>query len=283
MNGIESLLKMYDYVRPVLDIAILFFLMYKGYQLVMRTNSAQILKAVVIVALAFGVVKVLHLSTMLWIFENIAPALLIGLVIVFQPEIRKVMINLGQSSWFQRNKSLYTGDTIRQVLIAADTLSNQKRGMLVVFLRKTQLSDIEKTGEFLDSADMEKKTYKGDMNVSSSLLISIFAFDTPLHDGACIIQNDRLVAAGCFLPLSEQFDIKKTYGTRHRAALGVSEVSDAVTLIVSEETGAKSLAYDSKLHYDLSTEQLEATLTRLLGVDKDDEKGDDADDIEAVS
>ena len=126
--------------------------------------------------------------------------------------------------------------------------------MLVVFLRKTKLENISDTGEKLDA------------KISASLLVTIFVFDTPLHDGACVIQDDRVVAAGCFLPLSEQYDIKKTYGTRHRAALGTSEVSDSVVLVVSEETGAISLAYDSVLHYDLSMSQLTTDLTRLLSV-----------------
>ncbi len=264
MNGVESLLRIYDYIRPVLDVGVLFFLLYKGYQLIVRTNSAQILKAAVIIALAYAVVGIFDLTTVKWLLTFVTPALLVGFVLVFQPEIRKVLLKLGQAEWFNsRKKTLYSSDTIQNVLLAADTLSKQKRGMLVVFLRKTKLENISDTGEKLDA------------KISASLLVTIFVFDTPLHDGACVIQDDRVVAAGCFLPLSEQYDIKKTYGTRHRAALGTSEVSDSVVLVVSEETGAISLAYDSVLHYDLSMSQLTTDLTRLLSVKTEKSSSED--------
>ncbi|MBR6154272.1 MAG: diadenylate cyclase CdaA [Treponema sp.] len=264
MNGVESLLRIYDYIRPVLDVGVLFFLLYKGYQLIVRTNSAQILKAAVIIALAYAVVGIFDLTTVKWLLTFVTPALLVGFVLVFQPEIRKILLKLGQAEWFNsRKKTLYSSDTIQNVLLAADTLSKQKRGMLVVFLRKTKLENISDTGEKLDA------------KISASLLVTIFVFDTPLHDGACVIQDDRVVAAGCFLPLSEQYDIKKTYGTRHRAALGTSEVSDSVVLVVSEETGAISLAYDSVLHYDLSMSQLTTDLTRLLSVKTEKSSSED--------
>ena len=133
-------------------------------------------------------------------------------------------------------------------------LSKQKRGMLAVFIRHTKVDNYMQSGTRLNA------------DLSSNLLVTIFGMDTPLHDGACFIQGGKLVAAGCFLPLSEVYDIKKTFGTRHRAALGLSELTDAVVLVVSEETGAISLAYDSKLHYDLSMTELTKTLENLLEI-----------------
>jgi diadenylate cyclase len=124
--------------------------------------------------------------------------------------------------------------------------------MLAVFIRRNGLKDIAETGTRLNA------------DLSSSLLVTIFGHDTPLHDGAAIIQGGRVIAAGCFLPLSEQQDIRKTFGTRHRAALGLSEETDAVVMIVSEETGAISLAYDSKLYYDLSSAEITRQLEDLL-------------------
>ena len=121
-------------------------------------------------------------------------------------------------------------------------------------MRHTKLDDLIQSGTKLNA------------DLSSSLLVTIFGMDTPLHDGACLIQGGKVIAAGCFLPLSEQYDIKKTFGTRHRAALGLSEVSDAVVLVVSEESGALSLAYDSKLHYDLSVKDLTKILENLLEI-----------------
>jgi diadenylate cyclase len=129
--------------------------------------------------------------------------------------------------------------------------------MLVAFMRRTKLDNILSTGTRLNA------------DLSSSLLVTIFGHNTPLHDGACFIQGGKVVAAGCFLPVSEQYDIKKTFGTRHRAALGLSEASDCVVLVVSEETGAYSLAYDSKLHYDLTMEQLTKILERQLEITPD--------------
>ena len=121
-------------------------------------------------------------------------------------------------------------------------------------MRHTKMDDIIQTGTRLNA------------DISSSLLVTIFGMDTPLHDGACFIQGGKLISAGCFLPLSEQYDIKKTFGTRHRAALGLSEVSDAVVLVVSEETGAMSLAYDSMLHYELPYTTIQKILENLLEI-----------------
>ncbi len=138
-------------------------------------------------------------------------------------------------------------------MTAAEILAEQRRGALLVFPRRVNIKHIADTGTRLNA------------ELSSSLIITVFAYDTPLHDGALIVQNGRIAAAGCFLPLSEQQDIRKSFGTRHRAALGLSEETDAVILIVSEETGALSLAYDSKLYYDLPSITVQRKLRELMG------------------
>ena len=256
MKSIDSLLAIYDFLRPILDVGILAFILYKAYEVIVRTNSLQIIKAAVIVLVFYTVAMILHLETLLWIFNIIAPLLVVAFAIVFQPELRKMFLKLGQNQWFAfgtRSKHTY----VDSVLIAAEMLSKQKRGMLAVFLRHTKLDDIVQTGTRLNA------------DISSSLLVTIFGMDTPLHDGACFIQGGKLVSAGCFLPLSEQYDIRKTFGTRHRAALGLSEISDSVILVVSEETGALSLAYDSKLHYDLSVQEITKILENLLDITPD--------------
>ena len=222
----------------------------------------QLIKAAVLVAMAYVVAYLLRLQTLLWVFNIMAPGLLISFAIVFQPELRKIFLKLGQTEWFafgSRSKHTY----VDSVLIAAETLSKQRRGMLAVFMRHTKLDNIIETGTRINA------------DLSSSLLVTIFGHDTPLHDGACFIQGGKLIAAGCFLPVSEQYDIKKTFGTRHRAALGLSEVSDSVVLVVSEESGAISLAYDSKLHYDLSMEQLTRILESQLEITPDEQKIED--------
>jgi diadenylate cyclase len=138
------------------------------------------------------------------------------------------------------------------VVTAAEILSQHRRGSLVVFPRKENLINIIKTGTRLNA------------ELCSSLIVTIFAFDGPLHDGALVIHGGRIAAAGCLLPLTEQQDIRKSFGTRHRAALGMSEQTDAVILVVSEETGAISLAYESKLYYDLSPLEVQQKLKELL-------------------
>lgn len=256
MNQFETLIKIYDFIRPVLDIGIITFFLYKAYQLITKTNAIQLIRAAVVVVLSYAVAVILQLRTLLWIFSVIAPGLMMAFAIVFQPELRKVFLKLGQAEWFtfgSRAKHSY----VDSVLIAAEMLSKQKRGMLAVFMRRTKLDNILSTGTRLNA------------DLSSSLLVTIFGHNTPLHDGACFIQGGKILAAGCFLPVSEQYDIKKTFGTRHRAALGLCEVSDCVVLVVSEETGAYSLAYDSKLHYDLTMDQVTRILERQLDITPD--------------
>lgn len=256
MNAFDNLLKLYDVIRPTLDVVALTFLLYKAYQLIIKTNGAQIIRAGIIVALAFAVAKFFRLSMLLWMLNFVAPVLVLSFAIVFQPELRKIILKLGQSDWFAfgaRSRHTY----VDSVIIAAEMLSKQRRGMLAVFTRHTKMDDIMDTGTRINA------------DLSSSLLVTIFGHDTPLHDGACFIQAGKVVAAGCFLPLSEQYDIKKTFGTRHRAALGLSEQTDAVVLVVSEESGALSLAYDGHLHYDLRTDQLTKILENLLELTPD--------------
>ena len=251
VNAFDNLLRAYEFIRPVIDIGVMTFIIYKAYEIIVKTNAMQIIKAAVVVAMAYALALLFHLDMLLWVLRKLAPGLVICFAILFQPELRKVFLKLGQSQWFtfgNRSKHTYV-DT---VIIAAEMLSKMKRGMLVVFTRHTKLDDIIDTGTRINA------------DLSSALLVTIFGHDTPLHDAACIVQNGKIISAGCFLPLSEQYDIKKTFGTRHRAALGLSEISDAVVLVVSEESGAISLAYDSRLHYDLNTTQITRQLEKLL-------------------
>ena len=188
MNQFETLIKIYDFIRPVLDIGIITFLLYKAYQLITKTNAIQLIRAAVVVVLSYAVAVILQLRTLLWIFSVIAPGLMMAFAIVFQPELRKVFLKLGQAEWFtfgSRAKHSY----VDSVLIAAEMLSKQKRGMLAVFMRRTKLDNILSTGTRLNA------------DLSSSLLVTIFGHNTPLHDGACFIQGGKILAAGCFLPV----------------------------------------------------------------------------------
>ena len=231
------------YVRPVLDIGILAFLIYKTYQLLVMTEAVYLVRGLLILVAIYGAAFFLKLSTVTWIMNILAPGLVVSLAIIPQPELRRIFIQLGRQSIIRQKTAARTG-WIDAAVSAAVYLSEKRRGALIVIARKVGLSSYIEKGIPLDAI------------ISSSLLISVFEHDNPLHDGAAIITQGRLAAAGCFLPLSDQQDIRKTFGSRHRAALGISEESDAVVLIASEETGALSLAYDSKLFYDLSAEEI---------------------------
>jgi len=239
------------YIRPALDILLLAYLVYKAYEVMVKTQAIQLVKGALILAVFYAAAFFLQLTTVTWILNVLAPGLVIALAIVFQPELRKIFMRLGQGSIF-RGAARPRITQVEAVLNAVERLSSMRRGALVVFARNVGLKNIIDTGTRLDCL------------MSSSLIMTIFGHDTPLHDGALIVQEVRVAAAGCFLPLSEQQDIRKSFGTRHRAALGLSEEADAVVLVVSEETGALSLAYESKLYYGLAPEQVRRRLGELL-------------------
>ncbi len=252
MDWWQQIAALYNKIRPIIDIAILSFLLYKSYDLLIKTQAVQLIKGVGFFALIYAAAVLLNLSTLSWILNLLAPGLLIALSIVFQPELRKIIMRLGQGEWFRLDNKP-RAEQLEAVLSAAEILAEQKRGALMVFPRRIGLRHIAETGTRVNA------------DLSSGLIITIFAFDGPLHDGAILIQNGKILAAGCLLPLSEQQDIRKSFGTRHRAALGLSEQTDAIVLVVSEETGAISLAYDSKLYYDLPAAYAERKLKEVLG------------------
>jgi len=239
------------YVRPVLDVAILAFLIYKTYQLLVMTEAVYLIRGLFILVIIYGIAFFLQLSTVTWLMSILAPGFVVGMAIILQPELRRIFIQLGRQSLIQQKTAARTS-WIDAAISASVYLSGKKRGALFVIARKVGLSSYIERGIPLDAV------------ISSSLLIALFEHDNPLHDGAAIIVSGRLAAAGCFLPLSDQQDIRKTFGSRHRAALGIAEESDAVVLIVSEETGAISLAYDSKLYYDLQPDEIADRLKKLL-------------------
>jgi len=251
MAWFQWLSSIYDFIRPVLDVALLAFILYKGYELLEKTQALPLVKGAGFLALVYGIAFLFNLTTLRWVLTTIAPGLFIAIAIVFQPELRKIFMRLGQTEFFRPNATVQIGK-LDAVITAAELLSQKRRGMLVVFPRKINLKHITDTGTRINA------------EISSGLIVAIYEFDGPLHDGAMVIQSGKISAAGCFLPLSERQDIRKNFGTRHRASLGMAEQSDAVILVVSEETGAISLAYDSKLYYDLSSAEVTRKLKELL-------------------
>jgi diadenylate cyclase len=251
MEWFQRFTTVYNLVRPVIDITLLAFLLYKAYDLLIKTQAIQLVKGAGFLALVYGIAFLFKLNTLQWILNILGPGLLIAIAIVFQPELRKIMLRIGRGELFRLDSKPRLGQ-LEAVITAAEILSQQRRGALIVFPRRINIKNIIDTGTRINA------------EISSSLIVTVFEFDGPLHDGAMVIQNGRIAAAGCFLPLSEQQDIRKSFGTRHRAALGMSEESDAVILVVSEETGAISLAFDTKLYYDLSPIEAQRKLKEFL-------------------
>jgi diadenylate cyclase len=251
MEWLQQLFSFYNFIRPVPDVLILAFLLYKLYTLLLKTQALQLIRGAGFLLIIYGLSVVFRLSTLEWLLRTLAPGLFVIIAIVFQPELRKLIIRLGQAELFRPDTKPRLGQ-LEAVVTAAEILSRKKRGMLVVFSRRVNIRNIIETGTRLNA------------DISYSLIVTVFEFDTSLHDGAMIIQNNRIMAAGCLLPLSEQANIKKSFGTRHRAALGMSELSDVVVLVVSEETGAMSLVFDGKIYYDLSAFEITRKLKELL-------------------
>jgi diadenylate cyclase len=235
---------------PALDIIILAFLLYRSYQILVQTKAIQLVKGAVLMALIYAAAFFFRLNTLLWILNLMVPGLVIGIAIIFQPELRKIFTRIGQGEWFRFSHSAQSL-RLDAVVNAAEVLSGRKRGGLIVLGRQVGLKNYIDTGTALDA------------EVSSSLILTIFGHDTTLHDGAIIIEGGKMAAAGCFLPMSEQPDIRRSFGTRHRAALGLAEETDAVIVVVSEETGALSLAYEGNLLYDLTSKELSRRLKAL--------------------
>ncbi|MBR4374371.1 MAG: diadenylate cyclase CdaA [Treponema sp.] len=251
MNSVDTFVAAWSSIKTIFDICVLTGVLYAVYQILAKTGTLQIVRAVLVILFVYIIVFVLRLEVMMFILREITPALAVGLAVIFQDEIKKFIQRIGQMNLNFLQRDTRNTDAY-DVVIAAEALSKKKKGMLVVFERGTRLDNLIESGTKLNA------------DISSALLLTIFSFETALHDAACIVRDGRIVAAGCFLPLTNRNDLDKTFGTRHRAAIGTSEQTDAVVLIVSEETGAMSLAYDSKFDYDLTTDQLMTTLERLL-------------------
>ena len=255
MNWLNEIWILRTIVLPALDILILAFLIYKGYQVLVQTRAVPLIKGAVFVLLTYGVAFVLNLDTLRTLLDLVAPSLVIALAVIFQPELRKIFTRIGQGR-ILRLSGRSQFEELDAVITAAEVLAYRRRGALMVFVRNVGQKNIIETGTRLDA------------QISSVLLLTIFSHDTALHDGAVVLDEGKIVAAGCFLPLSDQQDIRRSFGTRHRAALGLAEESDAVVLVISEESGALSLAYDANLYYNLDIDEVRKRLSELLDVEE---------------
>ncbi len=253
-----------------LDMALMAYLLYRALKLVGRSRAANLGKGVLVFLLALAISDVLHLNSINSILRNIVTTGVIALIVLFQPELRRLLEQVGSSRLSSFNpfarvqQASVLEATIEQTVVACTEMSASRTGALMVFERNIKLDDIARTGTVVDA------------RVSSQLIKNIFFVKAALHDGAVIVRDGRMLSAGCILPLSHNTNISSDLGTRHRAGLGMSENSDAVVVIVSEETGAISVAIRGMLKRHLTAQTLEKLLKNELLPSASDE-GDSAD------
>lgn len=238
----------------IIDVLLVWFVIYKLITVIKGTKAVQLLKGIFVIIIARLVTQALNLETLGWIMQQVLEWGFLAIIIIFQPELRRALEQLGRGKLF--SSSTLNEESERNRLIEAMSksvsyMAKRRIGALISIERETGLSEYIETGIPMNS------------DITSELMINLFIPNTPLHDGAVIVQKNRIAAAACYLPLSESPFISKELGTRHRAALGISEVTDAITIVVSEETGAISLTANGDLHRNLSLEDFEVKLRRI--------------------
>jgi len=241
----------------IVEILIIAYLLYRILVWVKDTKAWSLFKGIAIILLFVLVAAMFSMTTILWIVRNVFSVAIMAIVVVFQPELRKALEQLGRrkvfSGIFNFDASRVTGQrfsdkTIQELVRAAYAMGREKTGALIVIQQNDMLDDFTRTGIAIDSL------------ISSQLIVNIFEHNTPLHDGAVIIEGDRIASATCYLPLSDNMDLSKELGTRHRAGVGISEVTDSLTIIVSEETGRVSVALGGELFRNVDADVLKEKL-----------------------
>ncbi|MCR5107021.1 MAG: diadenylate cyclase CdaA [Lachnospiraceae bacterium] len=244
----------------IVEIIIIAFLLYRVLAWVKDTKAWSLMKGMLLILVFVIIAALFNMSTILWVAKNLFSVAVTAVVVVFQPELRKALEQLGRknmfSSLFQLDANRVTGElfsdrTISEIVRASYAMGKERTGALIVIENNDSLGEYEKTGIVLDS------------EVSSQLLINIFEHNTPLHDGAVIIRGNRITTATCYLPLSDNRELSKELGTRHRAGIGISEATDSLTIIVSEETGRVSVAEGGELTRNIEADELTRRLERL--------------------
>ena len=247
-------------ITDLFEIIIVAFLIYNVMTWFMSTRAWSLIKGILVLVLFTGLAALFQLNTIIWLVRNTISVGVIAIIIIFQPEFRRALEQLGRKNYFS---SLFSAEedrvnrkvdkkVLNEIGKAAFAMSETKTGALIVIEQEVRLGDYERTGITIDG------------EVTSQLLINIFEHNTPLHDGAVLIRNNRILSATCYLPLSDNMDISKALGTRHRAAIGVSEVSDSVTVIVSEETGAVSIAHNGAIVRNISKDNFITKIEEIL-------------------
>lgn len=244
-------------LTDIIDVMFIAFIVYQIIRLLKDTRAWMLFKGIMVIIIIATIASVLNLVTVIWIFKNAIDVGIIAVLIVFQPELRRALEQLGRKNFFtniiqfEEQKDLnerFNNKTVDEIVKAVFDLASKKTGALIVVEQEIKLAEYERTGIDMDAL------------VTSQLLINIFEHNTPLHDGAVIIRNNRIVTATCYLPLSDNMQVSKELGTRHRAGLGISEVSDSLTIIVSEETGKVSIAIGGNLIRNVNADYLKNRL-----------------------
>lgn len=246
-------------INDVIDIAIVAYIFYKIFMFIKDTRAEQVFKGIILLLLVTSLSEAFKLHTLNWILLRALDLGFIAALIIFQPELRAGLEYIGRTNFnfFLKGNNISDENlnyTIEEIVEALYSLSRQKIGALIIMERQTKIGEIINTGTGIDG------------EISRQLLINIFIPNTPLHDGAVVIRESKVKAAACFLPLTESKDLSKDLGTRHRAAIGVSEISDCISLIVSEETGDVSIAKSGKLYRNVSKERMTNILKNNLRI-----------------
>ena len=255
-NLVQSIKSIQIAPKNIIEILVLAYLIYHLLKWVKNTRTWFLLRGIGLLLLFVFLANVFELNVLTYIADKTLSVLLIALLVIFAPELRQALEQLGQNNYFARlfgterlrDNAMHTKEVTGELVKAVTAMSKSKTGALIVIEREIRLDEYVKTGIPVDGV------------VSSALLINIFEKNTPLHDGAVIMQGGRVVAATCYLPLSGNPDINKAYGTRHRAAIGISEATDSLTIVVSEETGAISIAVGGVMKHNLTAKQLRTEL-----------------------
>ena len=245
----------YTTLRYVLDVCVVAYLLYRGLLLIKGTRAETMLWGLLVLVVLFLASRWLGLVTLDWLLSSFLSQIFLVFVILFQDDIRRGLTKVGQQPLFKRQGKTIYDKTIEDVTLVCSKLGRAKLGAIIVLQREVGLDEFVEDAVFLDGV------------LNRKLLFSIFLKESPLHDGAVLIEGDRIKAAGCVLPLSFKSDIDPNLGTRHRAALGLSERSDAVVIVVSEETGSISLAREGRLIRNLDSSMLRDSLHRFLSTD----------------
>lgn len=242
-----------DWIRAAVQILLLTVFFYNFYIALAQNRATQLVRSVLLYVFVYIVCRLAGLTVLENVLRICAVPAAVFLCVLYQPELRRTFTpGVSRNRLFRIGGVQTSSEQIETILSACQRLVQSKRGALIVFPRKLALKNIIDSGTKINA------------DISSALIVTVFDHDTPLHDGAMIIQGSKIIAAGCYLPLSGQTDIRASFGTRHRAALGMAEESDAAIIIVSEETGAISLACNGNLYYDLSHDEIKSMLLSLF-------------------